>query len=105
MNETNPPPIPDGTNNRAGDVFMWLIVAFVPSAIAIPLLGVRNMPEWAGTGLLFFAGACCLCSAFGMLGGVKDQTSRIILGIFLAGALFAVNVVVVVFVGCSRMSF
>ena len=105
IEEINPPPMPGETNNRAATVLVWLIVAFVSGAIFIALLGAKNAPVWAGVGVLFLAAGCCLCSAFGMLGGVKDQIARIVLGLFLAGVLFAVNVVVVVFVGCSKMNF
>jgi hypothetical protein len=100
--QTNPSP-PDGSDKKAGLVFAWLIVAFVPSAISIALLGVKNVPQWSVTALLFIGAGCCLCSAFGMLSSVKDSVARAILGLLLAGGLFVLNVLVVVFVGCSNM--
>lgn len=80
---------------------MWLIVAFVPGAISVPLLGARHLFEWSPIAVLIIAAACCLCSAFGMLGGVKEQAVRIILGLLLAGAFFVLNMIIVVFVGCT----
>lgn len=95
-------PPPDGANKGAS-VIGWLIVAFVPSVISISFLSVKYPSQWHVTALLFIAAGCCLCSAFGMLSGIKEQAVRIVLGLFLAGGLFVLNVIIVVFVGCTNM--
>ncbi len=92
-----------GEPGHAGAVVLWPVFAFVPSFVAIPFVSGRNAPQFSGPGLLFLAAACCLCSGFGVLGGVKSQAARIVLGLFLAGVFFVLNVFIVILVGCSKM--
>jgi hypothetical protein len=96
-------PSPPGDASHAGVIVLWLVFAFVPSFVAIPFVSGRSAPEFAGPGLLFLAAACCLCSGFGVLSGVKSQVVRIILGLFLSGIFFVLNVFIVVLVGCAKM--
>lgn len=101
--QINPPPQPDGTGGSAFPPMLWLFVAFVPSLVSIPLLRARNPPQWSLIALLFLAAACCLCSGLGLLARMKDQVVRIVLGLVLAGVFFVLNVLVVLFIGCSGL--
>jgi hypothetical protein len=98
-----PDPLPPREANHAGAIVLWLVFAFVPSFVAIPIVTARNAPQFTGPGLLFLAAACCLCSGFGVLSGVKSQAARIILGLFLSGIFFVLNVFIVALVGCAKM--
>ena len=100
--ETNPALEPNKTDN-AGVIVLWLLFAFVPSLLSIPLMGGTASSDSSMMGLLVLAIVCCLCSGFGVLRGVKSQSTRILLGLFLAGVFFVVNVFIVILVGCSNM--
>jgi len=100
--ETNPPQKPDDENN-SGLKFLWLFCAFVPSLVAISFMGMKNPPQWFGVFALFLDAACSLLAGVGLLSGMKDQVVRVILGVFLGGVFFVLNVIIVVFVGCSGM--
>ena len=91
--------------NRSGGALriLWLFCAFIPALIGIGPLDAQNLPDWVGPALLVFSGACCLVSAFGVLGGVKNMALRVIFGILLAVFFFILNAIIVVFVGCSGM--
>lgn len=101
--QINPPPQPDGTGGNPLPAILWLFVAFIPSLVSIHFLGARNPPQWLATALLILSATCCLCSGFGVLAGVKDVSLRIVLGLVVAIAFFVLNVIVVIFVGCSGM--
>jgi ascorbate-specific PTS system EIIC-type component UlaA len=99
--EPNPPPEPENTNPIP--IMLWLLVAFLPSVVSIGLMRLKNTPSEMLTGLVILAGACCVSSAFGVLRGVKEVGLRVLLGLFLAGGFFVLNVIIVIFVGCSGM--
>lgn len=101
--QTNPPPQPDGTGGSPVSTVFWLFVAFIPSMVSLLLFQTKNPPQWSLSALLFLAAACCLCSGLGVLARMKDQVVRIVLGLVLAGVFFVLNVLVVLFIGCSGM--
>jgi len=97
-------PDPKKTSN-AGLAVVWLIVAFVPSLIALPMAKpmVNGNPP-IPLGLLLVMGAgCCFGSAFGILRKVERPEQRIFLAAFLGIGFFVLNVIIVVFIGCSSM--
>ncbi|HWD93215.1 MAG TPA: hypothetical protein VG938_12800 [Verrucomicrobiae bacterium] len=98
--EPNPTPNPKRVNS-AGVAVIWLVFAFVPSLVAAPFINGRYAAHFSGPAFLFFAAACCLCSGFGVLRGVKNQAVRVVLGLFLVGVFFILNVFIVILVGCS----
>jgi hypothetical protein len=101
MNE-QPNPTPDREKaNNPGAAVLWLVFAFVPSLVAAPLINGKYASQFSGPGFMFLTAACCLCSGLGVLRGVKSLTVRIFLGLFLAGVFFALNVFIVILVGCS----
>ena len=53
--------------------------------------------------LLALNAACSVSAGVGLLRGVKDLGPRIVFGIMLGVLFFCLNVVIVVFVGCSKM--
>ena len=100
--EINPPPPPDpGETNSSGMTILWLLVAFVPSFVAIPLF--NNPSPLIGGWLFPLMGGCCVFAAFGVLRRMKDLIVRIVLGLLLAGLFFILNVFIVILIGCSGM--
>ena len=85
------------------DRLLWLPCAFIPSVAGIACLGAHSPPQWMFTALVILNGGCCLLAAFGLLGGIKELIARVFLGLFLAGFLFVLNCLIVLFVGCSGM--
>lgn len=82
---------------------IWLLCAFIPSLVAIPCLGIKNMPQWLGLSLLMVNAGCSLFAGIGLLSGIKDPAIRVILGVLLGGFFFVLNVIIVIFIGCSGM--
>jgi len=98
--EIQPPPDPRETETP-GVTIIWLLVAFVPSFLAIPR--IRNPSSFVGEWLWLLGGGCCVLSAFGVLRGVKSLGMRIFLGLLLAGFFFVLNIFIVILIGCSGM--
>jgi hypothetical protein len=94
------PPEPEKLD-RTGAIVLWLVVAFVPSLVALSTFDSRS-PTVSG-GVLILAVACCLCSGFGVLGRTKYPETRILFGLLLAGIFFVLNVFIVIFIGCTGM--
>ena len=99
--EIDPPPPANEDPNSSGVTVLWLLFAFLPSLIAIPL--INNPSPSIGAWLFPLGGGCCLIAAFGVLRRMKDPILRIVLGLLLAGLFFVVNIIIVVFIGCSGM--
>ena len=97
------PPDP-GEPKSPGAAILWLILAFLPSLIGLPMVKPivnRRLPVELLVPLLLVAVACSLVSAFGLLRKVKPEGNRNFLAFFLAIGLFVLNVLSVVFLGCS----
>lgn len=101
--QINLPPQPEGERGNPVATLFWLIVAFIPGLVSLLLFETKNPSRWSLQALLFLAAACCLCSGFGVVARVKDVAVRILLGLILAAVFFALNVFVVIFVGCSGL--
>jgi hypothetical protein len=102
--ELNPAPLPNpGETNSSGMTILWLIVALVPSFVAIPLFN-NPSPQIGGWLFLFLlTGGCCIFAAFGVLRRMKDPILRIVLALLVAGLFFVLNVFIVLLIGCSGM--
>jgi hypothetical protein len=87
--------------NDPGLKFLWLFCAFIPSLAGIMLLS-HPFP-WAMQFAFFLNVVCSLAAGIGLLSGMEEKVSQIMLGIFLGGGFFFLNVVIVIFVGCSGM--
>jgi hypothetical protein len=94
-----------GTNAPRRKI-IWLLLAFAPSLLSLPVV----YGEWYGLStqglttlatLIIVTAICCLSSGIGVLSEKKNQTVRILLGLFLAGVFFMINVFIVVLVGCG----
>ena len=96
----NQNPEPDKLE-AAGVTMLWLMLGFVPSLVGI--LTINQLPTIPRSGLLAILVVCCLASAFGILRRTKDVIVRIFTSMFLAAALAVLNIIIVVFVGCSQM--
>ena len=80
---------------------LWLVVAFVPSVLALALW--NNSSPGIGPIVLVPGIGCCLVSGFGITSGMKDSVVRMFAGLLLAGVFFLLNVIIVVLIGCSGM--
>jgi hypothetical protein len=100
MNEE--PTEPSGQRDPV-PIIIWVFCAFAPSLIGIALLDIKNKGAWLGGSLLALNIVCSFLAAFGLLRGVIDMGSRVSLAFMLAFFLFLLNVVIVVFAGCSKM--
>jgi hypothetical protein len=94
-------------SNRPGNQknpAIWLLCAFVPSLVAIPCWGLKSPVPALVPLLVILNIVCSLTAGIKLLGRTKAQDLRIALGFLLGVFFFVMNVVVVVFVGCSGMS-
>jgi hypothetical protein len=102
--EIKPPTVPQkswGRTNKPWLVIVWFLVAFVPSIVAMPLLSQPSAKRGANLWLLIvLAAVCCVVSGIGVMRVVENRVLRIVLGLFLAVGFFALNALIVVFVGC-----
>lgn len=101
--ENSPNAPPDGAGGNPVSTVFWLFVAFIPTLVSLLLFETKNPSQWSFRALLFLSAACCLCSGFGVLARMKDLVLRIALGLILAGVFFVLNLIVVLFIGCSGM--
>jgi len=95
------PPPDSGDPNSSGMTVLWLLAAFAPSFVAIPL--INNLASFGGAWLFVLTGGCSLFAAFGVLRRMKAPVLRIVLGLLLAGLFFILNVFIVILIGCSGM--
>jgi ABC-type nitrate/sulfonate/bicarbonate transport system permease component len=98
QNNPHGPPRDDGSQFHP----LWLIVAFAP--VTLWMLAVDRGRETPGLVEPAFAlmPVISLIAALGLLRGIKDTSRRIVLGLFLGGAIFVVNFLIGVVIGCSR---
>src|SRR5690242_19856356 len=100
LKETNQSNRPNG-NDEIPREFVWMFCAFLPGLVAILCLEFKNPPQWLWGSLLLLNVLCSLSSGIGLLAKMKDQALQFIFGVLLAGLFFVLNVVIVIFVGCS----
>ena len=84
-----------------GLAVLWLVLAFVPSVIALATSNRPGIgPVVLGVGIL-----CCLIGGLGVAGAFKKSSSAssVLVGLLLAGVFFVLNVIIVVLIGCSGM--
>jgi hypothetical protein len=98
----------DGPNrrDRQGNkvpMVVWVMCAFVPSIAGIASLQIKPQGQWVFPCLLVLNILCSLAAAFGLVSRMKDDGMRVLCGLLLAIFLFFMNVVIVVFAGCSSM--
>jgi hypothetical protein len=99
--EINPPPDPKGLKTP-GQGVVWLLLAFVPSVVSIPVVG-KNSSDFPLKSLLALTIVCCVCAGFGILRDTKNLAARIFFSVLLAGVFFVLNVFIVILIGCSGM--
>ena len=95
---------PDG--DSSGSPFPKIIAlfgAFIPSVVAIATFGIKPTPQWLLLFLLLVNAVCSYCSAKVLLSSIKDSLSRSTYSLLLVTFFFGLNVMIVLFVGCSGM--
>jgi len=97
-NQTNPQP---DQNYDSIHKVVWMIAAFVPSVIGIACLQIKNPGNGLFPILVMLNLALSVAASIGLVRGMKNTGSKILLGLFLSAFFFVLNVVIVVFVGCS----
>jgi hypothetical protein len=80
---------------------VWLLCAFIPSLLWIPIVGMKNPPDWALKPLWIVTIFCCLLAGVKILDGMKDRVNQFVFGFLLAVVFFLINAVIVIAVGCS----
>lgn len=87
--------------NPAFRTALAIISTALALAPAVVFLSVKQLDLWA----LWLAGICSLLAGLGFVYAFppKNQSFKILHGIFLGGFLFTCNLVVAFFVGCSRV--
>jgi len=98
---TPPTPLVKPERKRVPGI-LWLLEAFIPSVVALGIMEKANASPYLGVALSILCVVCSVIAAVGLVRGMRSLAMQIILGIFLAGFFFIMNVVVVVFIGCSR---
>jgi hypothetical protein len=94
---------PNGEKGTRVPVIVWLLCAFAPSVAGIGCLEIRAQGQWVFPFLLVLDTLCSLAAAFGLVSWVKDNGLKVLYGLLLAILLFFMNVVIVVFAGCSAI--
>jgi hypothetical protein len=96
---------PEGPEKEKRSIpgIIWLLCAFVPSAVAISCLQIKNAGEWLLPFLVILDIGCSFAAAIGLLRNMEKKVLRAILTMLLAAFFFAMNVIITLFVGCSGM--
>jgi hypothetical protein len=91
--------------NRDGEnqipLIAWALCAFVPGIAGIACLGIKSEGQWVFPCLLLLNLGCSLAASFGLTARVKNDGTRVAVGMLLAIFLFFMNVAIVIFAGCS----
>src|SRR5947209_438121 len=80
---------------------LWLVVAFIPSAVGIPCLSIRNPTPVLPAILVLIGLGCCVGSAIGLFRGVRNPAVRSLLSVAYVLTFLVINVSIVIFAGCS----
>ena len=100
MSDTNPSPTP-GEDKKILLKILFVFIAFLPSLAGVACLQLINQ----GHGLFLFVLnlICSIVASLGLAQGIKSIGLQVFLNLFLIPAFFVMNVMIVVFVGCSGM--
>jgi NAD/NADP transhydrogenase beta subunit len=96
---------PDEPNEKKPPILniILLFTAFIPSVVAMLSLRIKNPGQWLAPSLLVLDAVCSFAAAIGLLSAIKNKSVQPILTLVLAVFFFSVNVLIVIFVGCSDM--
>jgi hypothetical protein len=101
--ETNRPNPPPNGDDAAVRTVIWLLAAFAPSLIGIACLSIINSGQWLiwllGTTNLIFS----VAASIGLVRGIRYRDTRFLVCLVLVPFFFFLNVLIVIFVGCSGM--
>lgn len=95
---------PNEKERNAAFAFLWLLVGLAPIPILIVFASSRapqGNPNLA-IAVLIVCALCNLCGGLGCLGGIKNVSVRVILGIFLGFFLFLLSWLVALLEMCSH---
>ena len=104
MNDENGlPELPPNGEDRYSRKMMWLLAAFLPSAIGIACVYLIKSDSklWFlihGLDLIL-----CVVASVNLVRGMTDKTVQIIAGFFLSIFFFLLNTLIVVSAGCSQI--
>ena len=100
MNEEPNPPNNVGNGMHP---LLWLLVAFIPSIVALGCLGSKTVGSALVPVLLILDVGCSLAAGFGFVSGMKSLAGKVALGLFLGVFFVLLNAAIVLFLGCSGM--
>ena len=99
MND-EPDPMPQPPRGGGPPRWLWLFCAFAPALVTISIIdsiGPGLMP------VLFGLNVCCSSAAgMGLVRGIQHNVAQLFLGLFLVAIFFVLNIVIVIYVGCSH---
>jgi hypothetical protein len=95
---------PNEKEHNPAFAFLWLLIGLAPIPVLLVFASTQRpqpYPDLA-VAVLIICALCNLCGAFGCLGGIKNVTVRVILGIFLGIFLFLLSWLVALLEMCSH---
>jgi hypothetical protein len=100
--EQSPQPPPNDEEETSRKI-IWLFAAFLPSVIGFACLHIKKpIPSLFGL-LVAIDVVCSVAAGKALVRGMKDEASRIFLGVFLSLFFIVLNALIVLFIGCSGM--
>jgi len=101
--ESDPPRFPANNGEGAGRRILWLLTAFVPSVIGTVCFQLKNIGSWLLPVLILLTLICCVAASVGLVRGMKNKAAQPIVGLLLIPFFIGLNVLIVLFIGCSGM--
>ena len=101
--ESNLPKPPPNEGDESVLKVIWLLAAFVPSLIGIACLHIKNQGQVLLPLLVVLNLVLSVAASVGLVRGMKNGGAQFIIGFFLIPFFFVLNVLIVLFVGCSGM--
>jgi hypothetical protein len=98
--EPNPTP---GEDKKILLKILYVFIAFLPSLVGIASFQLKNQGQGLIQFLFFLNLICSIVASLGLAQGIKSDGLQFLLNLFLIPAFFVMNVLIVLFVGCSGM--
>jgi hypothetical protein len=100
MNEDppKPPPVP---GDKTFQKIIWVIVAFLPGLIGIIVVSTTNTDNGALSFLIILNIACSIAASVGLVRGMEVRWVQVLVAFLLIPAFFVINMIIVIFVGCT----
>ena|SRR5579863_9073404 len=101
--ESSLPQPPPSERDKSFRKVMWLLAAFVPSALGVACFHLKERGRELLPYVVVVNLVISVAASVGLVRGMKNAGAQFILGLFLIPFFFVLNVLIVFFVGCSGM--